>query len=49
MKSPGNSRKKVKKQMAEAILVININFWLTGNELWPVFTETKLQINWKTI
>ena len=49
MKSRGNSSNKVEKQMFEAKIVIKINLKLTGNRLWPVFTETEQQINRKTI
>ena len=48
MKTRRNSSNKVKKQIAEIKTVIKINLKLTGNRLWPVFTETKLPIDRKS-
>ena len=49
MKSRCKSSNKAKKQIFEAKITIEIQLKSTGNGLWPVFTETELQINRKII
>ena len=45
MKSCSNSSNKPEKRMFEAKTVIGIKLWFTGNDFWPVFTETEQQID----
>ena len=49
MKSRSNKSNKDEKQAFEAKAFIDIKILFTGNVLWPVFTETELQINLKKI
>ena len=44
-----NSGSKAEKQMFKAKFVVQIKLQLTGNGLWPVFTETEPQIDRKTL
>ena len=48
MKSRSNSSNKYEKQAFKFKTFIDIKILFTGNVLWPVFTETELQINRKT-
>ena len=41
------SSNEAENQMAEFKTGVKIKLLLTGNRLWPVVTETKLQNHWK--
>ena len=47
MKSLSNRSNDAEKQMFETKTVIEIKVKLTWNGLWPMFTETELQIDRK--
>ena len=48
MKSRSNCSNEDEKQAFEAKTYIDIKILFNGDVLWPVFTETELQINRKT-